>query len=154
MIIKVSRNPAATAENSIDVPPKSPYHAPAGTFHATVREVIRLSFGRPTVKFTFDLQVPRFSTLFRANLELAENMNSGSPLSQVLRTLVGIRAVEKCEGGKFDLNTLIGLPCVVETGHIYNDEGEHDFPFVVVRSVQPPYTLVCEPGNCKASIKE
>lgn len=154
MIINASRNPAATAENSIEVPPKNPYHAPAGTFHATVREVIKLGFGRAMVRFTFDLQAPHSSTPFRANLELAENMNSGSPLWQVLYTLVGSRAVKKCEGGKFDLNTLIGQPCVIETGHIYNDESEHEFPFVVVRSVQEPNTLICESGNCKASIKE
>jgi len=154
MIIKATMNPAPTADNTIDVPPKSLFHAPQGTFHATVREVRRGGWGRAMVKFTFELNVPRSSTPYRANLELAENMNSGSDLWHVLCKLAGRKAVEKCEGGKFDLDTLIGLPCVVVTEHIYNEEANHEFPFVVVRSVQEPCTLVCESSNCKASIKE
>ena len=144
---------ARTADNSVDVPSQNPYHAPAGTFHAIVREVRKAGFGRPMVRCTFGLQVPGASIEYRANLDLLENMHPGSDLWNLACKLVGRKAVQDCKGGKFDLNTLVGLPCVVETGHVYNDEGEHDFPFVFVRSVQEPYTLVTPNVPCNASIK-
>jgi hypothetical protein len=154
MIIKTSMYTARTADNSIDVPLQNPYHAPVGTFHAIVREARKGGSGRPTVRFTFGLNVPGSSTEYRANLELVESMNSGSDLWHLLCKLVGRKAVQECKGGKFDLNTLVGLQCAVETGHIYNDEAEHDFPFVVVRDVQEAGSLVTSTGNCKASIKK
>ena len=154
MIIKANMNSVHTTDNSIEVPSTNPYHAPVGTFHATVREVRKSGCGRPMVRFTFGLHVPSSSIEFRAKLDLHENMNSGSDLWHLICKLVGRKTVQDCKGGKFDLNTLVGLQCVVETGHIYNDEDEHDFPLVVVRDVQETGTLVTTTGNCKASIKE
>jgi hypothetical protein len=95
----------------------------------------------------FNVNVPGSNVQYLAKLDLPENLNEGSDLWNVLCRLITRKRLQDCSGSQFDLNTLIGLPCDLEIGHITDKAEDYEFPLVVVLDIQPAGTLVEEGGK-------
>jgi len=158
MIIKLNEA-AYKASNTIEVPRQTSFHTPEGRYSATIRSVKRTrqswSSQHPIIRIILNVNVLGSNIKYLAKLDLQENLNEGSDLWNVLCRLVGRKALRDCSGGKFDLDTLVGLACDIETQHSYDYKDDHEFPLVLVTDLTEAGGLVCvNPASHPLHLKE
>lgn len=147
MIIRATLNPGAQPDNTIEVPKQTSFHTPIGKYGASIRSASRIVKQRryssvSFVRLVFNVQIPNTNVNCLAKFDLADNMNEGSDLWNVICRLLGRESLQECSGGTLDLNTLIGLSCDIEVDHVRGQQEQYDFPFVIVTDLRGAEDLV------------
>jgi hypothetical protein len=131
------------------MPKEHNYRIEEGKYHAHIHKIVRTP--RQTgngcmdnLRFLFELNVPgkeKFLNLAKAEFPL--NLEHGSDLRNMLSHLLGKEALAALSGQEIDFEKMVGMEADVEVEHIITSKRDnYDYPFVQVRDIQPPGTLV------------
>ena len=131
----------------IDVPRQSSWHVPRGSYSSTIRSVnlahrLAVDYTTRIARIIFNVHVPGSNIDYLAKIELRLDLNEGSELWNLICRLVGRKALQDCSGGKFNLEQLVGLACDIEIDHNCDNQGEHEYPLVIVTDIQETGRLV------------
>lgn len=130
----------------IKVQKRPTYHVPAGRYAGRCVDVVETT--KPTVegpvqqiRFRFNLNIASINNAIpMAAVSFDLDLERNSKLMRFLEGWLGVATINELAGGEFDLASLTNRPVEVLLDHIHNDTHQH--PFVIVRAVYPPGTLV------------
>lgn len=125
------------------------YGIEAGTYRARIYKIIRTP--RQTgngcmdnLRLMFEMMVQgkeKFLNLAKAEFPL--NLEHGSDLLNVITRLLGKEVMAALSGQEIDFEKMVGMEVDVEIEHIITSKSDQcDYPFVQVRDIQKPDTLV------------
>ena len=142
----------------IDVPRQTSWHVPRGPYSSTIRSInlahrLAVDFSSRIARIIFNVHVPNSNIDYLAKIELRLDLNEGGELWNLLCRLVGRKALQDSSGGKFNLEQLVGLACDIEIDHNCDNQGDHQFPLVIITDVQEAGRLV-KPVIEQANVKD
>ena len=132
---------------TVDVPRQTSFYVPADSYSAAIRSVSIRSRQNsrasiPFVHLLFTVNVPGADVEYLAKIDFKLDLNEGSDLWNILCRLIGQKRLQDCSGKQFDLQSLVGLACDLEIGHVHDDAEDYPYPLVVILDIQPAGRLV------------
>ena len=128
----------------LEIPRSTTFECPEGRFAAVLTEVkdkFQSSMGesQKQIRLVFEPKIPpvKHKTVL-AGKNFLPSLAQGSELRTCLDTWMGEDFIPSQTGGRFELESLIGRECEIETVHIRDPK--HKNPFVCIAGIYPPST--------------
>ena len=149
MVIHYNNSSSPVPSLQIEVPRQTSWHAPQGSYSATIRSVkVIPRFGFNLSRIIFNVHVPGSNLDYLSKVDLRLDLTEGSDLWNLICTLINRKALQDSSGATFDLERLVGLECDISISHNTDHAEDYAFPLVLVTDVAGRGDLVEDDEPC------